>query len=533
MPDTPLVTYLKIQRAADREILAALRSSAANVSSELKRLQNATKTGEKVRREQLLRSQAAINREMAVLFDRVGDTVQAGAARAAEAGARTILEANKDLLREVLSASDYDYLVRSAEQSASNSLEALRQRVSGSSYVPLSQQVYDTQQLASGKIDEIVNAAIARGASAAELARDVRAYINPNTPGGVRYASLRLGRTELNNAFHAAQIKQAQEEPWTYGLRWNLSGSHPKPDECNEYADQVHYKDGEAGVFRPEEVPAKPHPNCLCYTTPEVPDPDEFIDQYMAGKYDEGIEESYPDVVEHLPMSTPEAVRAYAWGRSPDDGNLMFARLNESQRAGRELTDYEKKVRDGLDKSFEVTDGFTTNRRLYRQLDDEDSRKQILAHEGKVWTDKSFVSTSSDRDVAIDFDVSGDGVLLNIHAPKGTKAIDVDKYTEDLAFKQKEWLLPRDTRFFVRKVTRTDEGWQADVEILLPGQKVPASLKAASKTVSEQIADLERKIASEIARGKKTTQAPVRQAAKANIRKYQEEIRILKSRRKP
>jgi hypothetical protein len=244
-----------------------------------------------MRKEQLLRSQVAINRELEVLFTRIGDVVKASAADAAAAGAETILRQSEGLLKNVLSPADYDYLKRSAQQSASQSLEVLRQRISGSSYVPLAESVWSNQRWANSTVNSMVNSALARGASAAELAKEVRAFVNPSTPGGVRYASLRLARTELNNAFHAAQVKQAQEEPWVVGVKWHLSGSHPVPDECNTYAESTHTKDGEAGVFKKEEVPAKPHPNCLCYTTPVTPSSEEFIDSFMSGDYDDYLEE--------------------------------------------------------------------------------------------------------------------------------------------------------------------------------------------------------------------------------------------------
>jgi hypothetical protein len=277
MPETPLLTYLRIQRASDRDMLRALQAASVSVRAELLDLRQSSRPGERVRREQALRTQVAIERELTTFYARAGLIVEARAAEAAAAGAETILRESEGLLKKVLSAEDYDYLSRSAQASASQSLEALRQRVSGSSYVPLSEQVYQTHALSTGQVDTIINTALARGSSAAELARNVRDFINPSTPGGVRYASLRLGRTELNNAFHAAQIAQAQEEPWTTGLLWNLSGSHPTPDECNDYAGKI---------YDPEDVPVKPHPNCLCYTTPDTLDEEAFINGFMSGRFD-------------------------------------------------------------------------------------------------------------------------------------------------------------------------------------------------------------------------------------------------------
>lgn len=319
---SPLADYLKVQKATDQAILSTLRASAASIDSELRRLQSRTGVGAAIRREQLLMTQVAMNREMERLWTRVGDIVEAQKAAAAGVAAEGILR-DSSVLSSLFSAADRDYMARSAAATATRGLEAVERRLEGSSYVPLKESVYNNAALSSGKIDEIVNAALARGASAAELARDVRAYVNPNTPGGVRYASLRLGRTEINNSFHASQVKQAQEEPWTTGLRWHLSGSHPVPDECNQYAEKTHYEGGEPGVFRPSEAPGKPHPNCLCYTTNETVDPDEFIRQFEAGAYDDHLEKKYPDLPNAPSTPSPKTFSgAHRPGASEGDYDL-------------------------------------------------------------------------------------------------------------------------------------------------------------------------------------------------------------------
>ena len=99
-------------------------------------------------------------------------------------------------------------------------------------------------------------------------------------PGGVSYAAMRLGRTELNNAFHAQSIFDSQETPWVEQMRWHLSKRHEHDpgDECETYAAQA--------TFRKEDVPEKPHPNCRCFVTPELPDYDQFEQSLLAGHYD-------------------------------------------------------------------------------------------------------------------------------------------------------------------------------------------------------------------------------------------------------
>lgn len=145
---------------------------------------------------------------------------------------------------------------------------------------PLSARVYKTEALANGIVSRTINNALARGDSARNLAKDVRALIDPTVPGGVSYAAMRLGRTEINNAFHAQSILDSQETPWVQDMRWYLSKRHEKDpgDECEIYAAQ--------GLFRKEDVPEKPHPNCRCFVTPELQDYEDFENALISGHYD-------------------------------------------------------------------------------------------------------------------------------------------------------------------------------------------------------------------------------------------------------
>lgn len=290
MPETPLTQYLRVQRDVDRQILAVLRKADADITRELAQLARSNKIGALVRSDQLRLVQGNINRRLEVMWRALGDEVATGKAAAAAAAIDSLYP--ERWLSAVMPEKDVAYLMRSARDQAGKGLEALEARL-GYSRIPLVESVYTNGAVASGKVDEIVNSALARGRSAAELAKEVRDYVNPNTPGGARYASLRLARTEINNSFHATQVNEGIKTPWTTAMKWNLSGSHPVPDECNEYAESVHYDGGEAGVFKPEEVPGKPHPNCLCYTTAVTDSRDEFLRKLESGRYDEFLESEF------------------------------------------------------------------------------------------------------------------------------------------------------------------------------------------------------------------------------------------------
>jgi hypothetical protein len=150
----------------------------------------------------------------------------------------------------------------------------------------LARRVYGNYNLFTNKIDKLINKQLLIGSSADQLAKEVGKFISPTTPGGVSYAAQRLARTEIANAFHQTTIRHTREMPWVSGYKWNLSSSHGKPDVCNDYANDVHFNKGEAGVFKKADVPAKPHPQCLCYLTVVEPDEEAFIAAWKKGRYD-------------------------------------------------------------------------------------------------------------------------------------------------------------------------------------------------------------------------------------------------------
>ena len=61
-------------------------------------------------------------------------------------------------------------------------------------------------------------------------------------------------------------------------MRWRLSNRHPIWDVCNLLAQQDLYRMGQ-GVYPAEQLPPKPHPNCICYTTDELREPKEWQTQ--------------------------------------------------------------------------------------------------------------------------------------------------------------------------------------------------------------------------------------------------------------
>jgi len=147
----------------------------------------------------------------------------------------------------------------------------------------LADRIYANGRVSTKQVGRIVDKALAQQLSAKELAKQVRGFYHPDVPGGSSYAAMRLARTEINNAHHHTTMRLSQNMPWVTGFKWNLSSSHPKPDECDVLAGR--------GMFKKDDPPSRPHPQCLCYVTHMYVDDEEFASNIVNGKYDKYMED--------------------------------------------------------------------------------------------------------------------------------------------------------------------------------------------------------------------------------------------------
>jgi hypothetical protein len=276
---------LRVIRRSDAEIRRLLDKAAQAAVSDIEGLATSG-TGKIIRRGQLSAATQALRKTIRILFRDVGDTVRAGRVDAAEAALLSAFEWEEPYYRAAgMSKPERDRLRAATAVMSERNVELMLRRFT-TEQIPLSQQVYRTQQLAQGWVDERVNLGIGRGLTAKELARDVRDSIRPDVSGGVSYAAMRLARTELNNSFHAAAVEATQDKPWINGMQWHLSESHPKPDICNHYADEDKFGIG-SGTFPVDKVPEKPHPHCFCFVVPGLQDEDDFVAAFARGDYDD------------------------------------------------------------------------------------------------------------------------------------------------------------------------------------------------------------------------------------------------------
>lgn len=344
-PEDHLAAYAAVQRAADREILAELRNAFRDTTRQLSVL---ARDGREMERARVLAVRKAILEEQAKFYERMGNVVQR---RRVEAAARAIQVSGRydeAVFRRAGREEDLRALSESLEETEAKAPEALVARLSpGGSRMDLSQRVYRTQAYTKGLLERRINSALTRGLTAQEFAREVRDLINPNTPGGVRFAALRLARSEINNAYHAMAIRAAELKPWVTGMQWHTSDSHSRPDKCDQLNKEI--------FSPPTETPLKPHPQCMCYVTQVIGDPDksdeenddDFLDDLVSGLFDDFLDDhgannggaSEPDTSFELedmagnlpqaPVAEPAALPQHRSGRNMLDEILASVRRHE------------------------------------------------------------------------------------------------------------------------------------------------------------------------------------------------------------
>jgi len=263
----------------------------ASARNEFDALGDLESIGAVVRSQQLMASMTAISGTLSSFWNLMGDLLRAGQADAATEALRTSFDWDAPLLKLNITAQKRAAMKESITEAGRFNVEAMIARIY-KSRIPLSEQVYKTQALTDGWVESRIDAALGRGATVARLRDEVVAFVDPNVKGGASYAAKRLARTEINNAYHAVTIVHNEDKPWNEGMQWNLSGSHPTVDICDTYARRDHSKLGK-GVFPLGEVPAKPHPQCLCYTFPKTMEPGAFLDRLVSGDWDGYLKESY------------------------------------------------------------------------------------------------------------------------------------------------------------------------------------------------------------------------------------------------
>lgn len=325
MAHNPLSAYTSLQVQKDRDLARILEIVARDIRKRVASLPS--KTGGQVRKAQLNAVLGQILKIEDELWNNdISEHIRQGreeAAFAADKSARLL----QTYMSSKLPDREREELLSGIEATARAGIEADYHRLPRA----LSARIYDNYQDQMGNIEDTIRSGIIQGLSAKELSKTVYKYVSPTAPGGQSYAANRLARTEINNAFHNQQIAAA-DRPGVKGGKWNLSGSHPRPDDCNKFADTDQFNLG-AGVFPSDKVPGKPHPNCLCYLTYITMTPDQFLNAWDKGEFDDELDKRTKANLERIreqespsePKSKPSRPQSQPKTKTPSKARVSTA----------------------------------------------------------------------------------------------------------------------------------------------------------------------------------------------------------------
>lgn len=241
---------------SERDSNAAMRSLLADLDRQVKVLQQRPKLDRIAARQldKLLKRQSQAWSELNAILDRDLEVARQAANLAATAAEKHLL----DLLP--VSPGARRVLAAGPAFSRSRTTEVAR-RISHSRDIARSLLVRTLNRQETGK----------------DLARTVKGQVSPRTKGGISYVAKRLVRTEVAQAYHAAQIERAAASPWVKGLQWRVSPDHKGPDVCDLYNRKT---------YDISRVPDLPHPNCMCDLVPILMTKEEFLAALEGGLFD-------------------------------------------------------------------------------------------------------------------------------------------------------------------------------------------------------------------------------------------------------
>ena len=275
-----LAKYLLVEDKQLSAIKGILFDAAQDAFKQISALEGKDGIGAQTRISQLGSFMRIVRSIDKSIFGQIGPVLLSGQQDSAEAAVDALGDHERNVTRRLFGSvgAAEDWTDSQRNSAALGVAHAIEQYLGASE--PLSRRVYRSQSLANGYVERLIRSSLARGQSAKDIAKSVRSQILPSTPGGVSYAAMRLGRTELNNAFHATTISLMHDRPWIDQAQWNLSKRHDEITgcKCEEYARQKYFPVG--------QIPRKPHPQCRCFATPVLIDWDAFERNLLIGMYD-------------------------------------------------------------------------------------------------------------------------------------------------------------------------------------------------------------------------------------------------------
>lgn len=153
----------------------------------------------------------------------------------------------------------------------------------------LADRIWNTSSITRMRLNSFLDEVIREGRGAVTIAQNLEDFLVPGrslirtqtpypAPYGtdVSFDAMRIARTEITRAHARAAEVSAAMNPFVEGIAVRLSGSHPRPDICDEAAA--------TGPWPKDAIPLQYqvplHPHCLCsYQYVMISDPQKELDR--------------------------------------------------------------------------------------------------------------------------------------------------------------------------------------------------------------------------------------------------------------
>lgn len=152
----------------------------------------------------------------------------------------------------------------------------------------LSDRIWLLNRRTKRELERIILEEIATGRAASSKVLEARLnkLLNPSRRAittrlhgrRIQFDAARLLRTERTTAFREADRMASLKNPGIIGIEWHTSG-----DACGTCSDIASNDSGLGpGVYKPEDLPATPHPHCECYTTDKAIPSQQFTNNWIS-----------------------------------------------------------------------------------------------------------------------------------------------------------------------------------------------------------------------------------------------------------
>jgi len=295
---------LQVIADKERRLIEVLESAKNDIIAKLQDMS----TDNKITREMYLQKKAILQQKIEEITNLLSRLITSGTIDVAERYSKSYREAMSGIIVKAKNVKDISVAFTNV---ATIIVERtlMRYRADG---LKLSERLYRLNQNTKKLLENTILSGIATGESTEEIAKKVRTHFKDasifteeeladmrKVKGSKRgfsrslnYNAKRLLRTEINNAFHEAQVYMSENDPTVIGNQWKLSNRHTIFDEC-DYAAKANLYGLGRGIYPTNRTPVRPHPNCICHIIPVLREPEQWHKQKPEFKIDMGFTDKY------------------------------------------------------------------------------------------------------------------------------------------------------------------------------------------------------------------------------------------------